>query len=111
MGQNKMTLPDSLAKKRDELDHPCKDRCSGWQQGFDRGQDSMQERCEELRQANERLVQHLRCYMSWFHRYVHSSEKDCGFLEESCIESAMSKILTSAEEALAANPAPINEEE
>jgi len=32
-----------------KLDHPCRDTCSGWKQGFERG------RAEGIREAAERL--------------------------------------------------------
>lgn len=35
-------LPDTPAPR--ELDHPCKQTCSGWKQGFERGEESMKRR-------------------------------------------------------------------
>jgi len=32
-----------------ELDHPCKDTCSGWQQGFEKGQEALADKLAVLR--------------------------------------------------------------
>lgn len=42
-------------KKRIELDHPCKDTCSGWQQGFEKGLERAQEREKILILALEKI--------------------------------------------------------
>lgn|SRR3990167_2822238 len=33
----------------ENFDHPCKNTCSGWQQGFNRGVESQQKRIDELK--------------------------------------------------------------
>lgn len=45
-----MTIP----KEARELDHPCKQTCSGWQQGFDKGKQSLIPLLEEAIKALEK---------------------------------------------------------
>lgn len=46
-----MTDSNSTQKPLDKLDHPCKDTCSGWKQGYEKGQQSIE---LELKRANRR---------------------------------------------------------
>ncbi len=41
-----------------EFDHPCRQTCSGWQQGFEKGQDSMRAELERVRQERDEWKQH-----------------------------------------------------
>jgi hypothetical protein len=44
-----MTKPEGAP----ELDHPCRDTCSGWKQGYEKGKDELQGKCEALEKERD----------------------------------------------------------
>ena len=90
-----MTKTEML-KRRDAVhtagfDHPCRETCSGWQQGHDRGYDQALALCEkenqklrdllrecftELRAANGRLCE-LECFHQLPGSVNHTHDCDC----------------------------------
>lgn len=44
-----------MSNIKKEFDHPCKQTCSGWRQGFDRGLEQSAQRIEELEKLAKAL--------------------------------------------------------
>ena len=53
-----MKHTDEAQAKAEEFDHPCKQTCSGWQQGFEKGQASMR---AEARLEGAYIEQQMAC--------------------------------------------------
>ena len=51
-------MSDSLFKAG--FDHPCRETCSGWKQGYERGADTIQTRYSALLDASKKLAEALR---------------------------------------------------
>jgi hypothetical protein len=68
----KMTKPEL---SESDLDHPCRDTCSGWKQGFEKGRASVQKAFEDV---NEKLIE---CNRQLAHER-RKSEKLLSALEE-----------------------------
>lgn len=46
------------------LDHPCRNTCSGWKQGYDKGKLSAEKDAEELVQALQECINHKGGWMA-----------------------------------------------
>lgn len=46
----------------DDFDHPCRNSCSGWKQGYDRGRLDMKERLQIATEALNKCKIYSECY-------------------------------------------------
>jgi hypothetical protein len=48
------------------LDHPCKQTCSGWHQGFDMGRDETNKKLEDFAQLQMRVIKQLESALRFY---------------------------------------------
>lgn len=74
------------------LDHPCKQTCSGWQQGYEKG-------VETLRAENIRLVEALQHYADPSKWNVSEPMKSLGWTPDKIVKEARAQALVEVEKA------------
>jgi len=59
------------------FEHPCKETCSGWEQGYERGQSDERKRAANLIAAIEDLRNEFNCYSTGISTLMEDDVKEC----------------------------------